>query len=144
MFELVENDEKFDLQMSATLELIDKADDRLAAFLKEKHWPVDLFAVRILLRESLLNAVTHGSGKDPNKNVSFELAKTDEGVEMRICDSGPGFEWQDRDRDHEVEVLSDGGRGIALMEIYADELKYNDVGNELVLKKCFTSQSAAR
>lgn len=127
--------------MSATLENIDDVDDRLAAYLSSQEVPVEVFAVRILLRESLLNAVTHGSGKDPSKTVHMEVKIDSDGIELDVRDSGPGFPWCDRRKD--FDILGDGGRGLALMEIYSDEMIFNDKGNHLTLRKAFKSASVS-
>ncbi len=144
MFQVEETTTGLQVRMSATLSNIDDADDRVAMFLREKAQNVDQFAVRILLRESVLNAVTHGSGKDPERMVILNVETMQEFVELRVQDPGVGFDWRSHSRDHDVEVLSDGGRGIALMEIYSDEMIYNDSGNKLTLRKYYSTQTAVR
>jgi serine/threonine-protein kinase RsbW len=133
MFNVDITETGFAIKMSATLENIDVADDRLAGYLASSKVPIDNFAIRILLREGLLNAVSHGSGLDSSKTVSFTLRVEPEGVRVEIRDSGVGFDRQL----HEVSMdsLEEGGRGLALMKIYSDNMNYNDVGNELTLYK---------
>lgn len=124
------------LTMSASLEIIDEADDCFAAYLKEMHLPVDLFIVRMLLRESLLNAVTHGSGTDPAKTVSFTCKHDKTKLIIQVTDSGPGFDWQAREAySHNLE---EDGRGLVLMEIYADSIEHNKKGNQVTLTKYFS------
>ncbi len=133
MVNVVETGNRFHLTMPATLENIDEADDRFAAYLLDKHAHVDVFAMRILLRESLLNAVTHGSGKDPDKNVELVLEIESTHVTMCVKDTGAGFEWCSHQGGFDVD--GDGGRGLALMEIYSDEMVFNEAGNEITLRK---------
>ena len=84
MFEINHNDQSFRIKMSATLENIDTADDKLAEYLTDRKIPVDVFALRIILRESLLNAVTHGSGVNPEENVSFDLNIDNSRVTVKV------------------------------------------------------------
>ena len=118
----------------ATLENIDSLDDLVTERIEQAGWPVDLFAVRILLRESVLNAVTHGSGCDPCKTVCFELRFDGGTLEMIVRDSGVGFDWQsgDFEGDH---ALDESGRGLALMKMYSDNMSYNETGCEVRLEK---------
>jgi serine/threonine-protein kinase RsbW len=135
MFELVRTNKEFRLKMSATLENIEEADNQLTVFLNQRHLPVDIFAVRILLREALLNAVIHGSGKDPDLSVHFDVRVNSSDMVLTIEDFGPGFAWADRKQ--EINVLGDGGRGLALMKIYSDTMTFSESGNRLTLKKNF-------
>jgi anti-sigma regulatory factor (Ser/Thr protein kinase) len=116
-------------QMAATLDEIDRADEALTRFLEANATGVDLFSVRIVLREALLNAVIHGSAKDPQKTVDASLCVNPHQMTLTITDQGSGF-----CRSHELpslEIAGDGGRGIPLMQIYASKLVYNDAGNQV-------------
>ncbi|MCK5271302.1 MAG: ATP-binding protein [Sedimentisphaerales bacterium] len=133
MFEINHNDQSFRIKMSATLENIDTADDKLAEYLTDRKIPVDVFALRIILRESLLNAVTHGSGVNPEENVSFDLNIDSSKVTVKVNDNGRGFNW--REHTYHDDNLSEGGRGLALMKIYSDNMEFNESGNEVTLCK---------
>lgn len=119
--------------MSATLENIDTADDKLAEYLTDRKIPVDVFALRIILRESLLNAVTHGSDVNPEENVSFDLNIDNSRVTVKVNDNGSGFNW--REHIYHDDNLSEGGRGLAMMKIYSDNMEFNESGNEVTLCK---------
>lgn len=136
MCDVIEQATRFQLTMSATVEGIDRADARLASYLETRRVPVDVFAVRILVRESLLNAVTHGSGKDRDKTVQLDLLVEPHAIVLTVEDSGDGFPWRQGRPDLNV-LDGDGGRGLALMSIYSDQLEFNDKGNRVVLRKSF-------
>ncbi|MBN1765806.1 MAG: ATP-binding protein [Sedimentisphaerales bacterium] len=123
----------FKIRMSATLENIDVVDDTLANYLSGWDLPVDIFAVRILLREALLNAVTHGSGMDSRKTVRLEIRMNTDGIDMEVCDSGSGFPWWNL-KEYTFN-LDEGGRGLALMKIYSDNMEFNETGNTIILRK---------
>ena len=133
MFEINHNDQSFRIKMSATLENIDTADDKLAEYLTDRKIPVDVFALRIILRESLLNAVAHGSGANPEENVSFDLNIDSNKVTVKVSDNGKGFNW--REHIYHDDNLAEGGRGLALMNIYSDNMEFNESGNGVTLCK---------
>lgn len=139
MFQFRNTDGGFHIDMAAQLTLIDEADEHLLAYFRSQPVDVDLFSVRILLREALMNAVIHGSGQDANKRVTLEVRLDREGITLIVQDGGSGFK---RDQlPAAVDVLADGGRGMALMDIYADRVTLNSAGNRIELWKRFRSQA---
>ena len=140
MVDFIERGDKVQMRMPAVLEDIDEVDDHVVAYLTTKRVPVDIFAVRILLREALMNAVTHGSGKDFGKSIYAELEIDSEGLTLLVRDSGRGFDWQAYTG--QLDVLDgDGGRGVALLGVYSDKVTYNDKGNEVVLRRNFEASA---
>lgn len=129
MFETRQTQTSFHVRMSATLENIDRADEAMVEFMKSRDAPVDLFAVRILLREGMLNAVVHGSGQDPDLSVTMDVELDSEGVELTIEDTGPGFIWQNRSTS--FDLMGDGGRGLPLMQMYSSRMAFNETGNRV-------------
>lgn len=128
------------LELPATFESIDLAEQATVEFLEEKNVHADLFGIRIILREALLNAVIHGSSKDSEKLVQYVLDISDgDEVKLEICDSGPGFAREGKLG--RIETLSDGGRGLNIMEIYSDEMIFNEQGNHLTLVKYIDSHN---
>lgn len=121
------------IRMAATLENIDRADEQVSAFVDELPAAVDRFAVRILLREAVLNAVVHGSGQDARQVVQVEASTDDDGLVITVADDGPGFVWHDRDCS--FDITGDGGRGLALMQMYASEVTFNERGNRVTLRR---------
>jgi serine/threonine-protein kinase RsbW len=133
MFECRHNATGIELEMTAAYASVDLADAAITAHLEEAGARLDLFAVRILLREALLNAVEHGSGGRPDATVRCTVALDERGLRLVVDDDGPGFTWHDREA--ELEILGDGGRGIPIMQVYASEMHYNDAGNRLELRR---------
>ena len=127
--------------MSAELTNIDRADDWLTDYLAQKHWPIDIFAMRILLREALLNAVTHGSGEDPAKMVEMDIVVGEQKLTMIVRDEGEGFIWNP-DAWVDISELDEGGRGLSLMQLYSDVMIYNEKGNQVTLEKCFAMMTS--
>lgn len=127
------------MAMAATLENIDEADARICAFLNDAGASVDLFAVRIIFHEAMMNAVIHGSGQDPSLTVFVNVRLTPEGVSLSIRDQGQGFDWRNMHTD--IDTAVDSGRGLPLMEIYAAHVEYNDIGNQVTLVVNFAPQA---
>lgn len=116
--------------------------------------------IHVALFEILMNAVEHGNcaitfdeknqwlrkhgdilnlirrkNEDPivkRRRVFFTYRITPERSFFTVRDEGAGFDWRTRMRQqHSDTRLSLHGRGIQLAEIYAENLSYNDTGNEV-------------
>lgn len=138
MTTLSESRNAIHITMPASLESIDEADSEVTGFLLRSGVSIDRFAVRIILREALLNAVLHGSGEDADKSVELTGHLDDRGMTLTIRDSGPGFAW--RKAWGPTEPRLDGGRGLPLMRAYASEVRFNEMGNQVTLLRTYTPE----
>jgi DNA-binding response OmpR family regulator len=101
-------------------------------------------------RELLLNAMEHGAGFDTGKVVEVTAARTARAIVYHVRDPGTGFNRQalahaamSSDADEVVasarrrsEIgLRPGGFGMLIARTVADELVYNEFGNEVLLVK---------
>jgi serine/threonine-protein kinase RsbW len=96
----------------------------------------DRFAVEILLRESLNNAVLHGCRQDPLLYFSCGLVISNQEIIIRVSDDGAGFDWRKKlksppNNSHE------SGRGLYIYALYANRIQYNDAGNQVTLTRIF-------
>ncbi|MEM7626810.1 MAG: ATP-binding protein [Planctomycetota bacterium] len=95
-----------------------------------------LFAIRLALDEALTNAVRHGNGSDPTKNVTVEFSASAGKLTVSIEDEGPGFKPEDvPDPTAEENLCRPHGRGVMLMKAYMTEVTYNERGNRVTLTK---------
>lgn len=96
----------------------------------------DVFGIHLAFEEALVNAITHGNGLDPSKQVHIKMQTSPTAVRIEIRDEGPGFvpaEVPDpTDEDH-LEMPS--GRGIMLMRSFMSNVEYLDSGNQVVMEK---------
>lgn len=127
--------------------------EKLIPFLREMG--TDLTAeeredVGTAFRELLMNAIEHGGRSDPNKTVQVDYIRTAKSIIYKVWDPGEGFSFDnlahaaisnspDTPFEH-VDVrdrlgLRPGGFGILLIRNLADELIYNQKGNEVLLIK---------
>jgi len=96
----------------------------------------DRFAVELLAREALSNAVRHGCAGDPARRVSFACRLGRRSAILRIKDDGNGFDWRgilDRPPDDDATH----GRGLQLFQAYASRHYFNPSGNHLLLIRTF-------
>jgi anti-sigma regulatory factor (Ser/Thr protein kinase) len=93
MLEVSRRANSFDISFSATLENIDRANEETKGFLWRMGLETETFAIRLAVREGLLNALQHGSSGDPNKIIKHRLRLEDNFVIIEIEDEGGGFDW---------------------------------------------------
>jgi anti-sigma regulatory factor (Ser/Thr protein kinase)/CheY-like chemotaxis protein len=127
--------------------------ERVLHFIREME--IDLPApereqLAMALRELLMNAIEHGGRSDPNQILSISCVRTDQAIIYHIRDPGSGFSMDQLPHaaisnhpetpanhleEREKLGLRPGGFGILLVRQLADELLYNEVGNEVLLIK---------
>jgi len=127
--------------------------DRLVPFFREMH--VGLTAdeqeeIATAFRELLINAIEHGGHSNPSLKVQVTYIRTARAVLYSIRDPGPGFSFEDLAHAAvanspetpllHTQVRRDlgmrpGGFGIFMTRQLADELIYNEKGNEVLLVK---------
>ncbi len=129
--------ESVSVTFSSTLENIDRTCDEVTGFLKQgfKEMAEHFFAINLVMREALTNAVRHGNGLDPGKRVTFLLEiDPHRSIRMVVEDQGDGFDWQ-RARQRPPNDDDDHGRGLVIMTAYFSSCGYNRKGNRLILEK---------
>ena len=100
--------------------------------LSEEQLSVLLLAVT----EATTNAIIHANKCDPTKLVKIHAQLEDSKLLIKIKDEGKGFDPTSLPDPTEPEnLLKDSGRGVFLMNVYMDEVKYNvtPTGLETVL-----------
>jgi serine/threonine-protein kinase RsbW len=90
--------------------------------------------ILIAVTESVNNAIRHGNGEDPSKNVSLSMFLEDESVRFVVEDQGPGFDYHHLPDPTAPETLEKiGGRGIYLMRHLSDEVHFRNEGRQVEL-----------
>jgi len=127
--------------------------DRLTRFISE--WRADVPSderdlLMTAFREMLLNAMEHGAGFDPQKVIQVTAARTARAIVFHFLDPGDGFDHADLEHaarscepdhvlaatHHRAETgLRPGGFGMLIVRQVADELVYNEKGNEVLMIK---------
>ena len=126
------------LTVPSTYESLEEVVDAVMGYM-ERHGHDEDYAYRVVLlvSEATTNAVEHGNGLDPTKSVHVRLATDTSCVEITVTDEGGGFDRSDVDDPlAEDNLLSDGGRGLFLIEELADVVRYEDKGRSLWMRIC--------
>jgi serine/threonine-protein kinase RsbW len=91
--------------------------------------------VVISMSEALNNAFLHGNRGNRDLPITIRVFKDGQLLSFSVLDSGEGFDY-DLLRDDLSDDLLDvpGGRGIFIMRALADEVSFNELGNETILK----------
>jgi serine/threonine-protein kinase RsbW len=86
--------------------------------------------------EAATNAFIHGNKSDETKLVIIDATKVDNQLIISVKDQGKGFDPSKIPDPTETDnLLKDSGRGIYLMRVYMDDLKFNVTpqGTETIL-----------
>jgi serine/threonine-protein kinase RsbW len=109
----------------AALDLVQLVSEHITARLgldeDTQHWTA------MAVRESVVNAITHGNGGDPDKLVfiDFKVTPSAETVDLVVCvrDQGNGFDPEQLNSPLTPEnVLKASGRGIFLIRQFMDDV----------------------
>jgi serine/threonine-protein kinase RsbW len=94
------------------------------------------FEIELALREALANAIEHGSGHDPSKEIQCCVACDQaRGMLIVVRDPGPGFDpAQIPSPIVGKNLFSTGGRGIYLINQLMDEVRFERGGTEIHMR----------
>jgi serine/threonine-protein kinase RsbW len=90
------------------------------------------FAVELLARECLSNAVIHGNRNNGDKTVVLSLDLGLKWIRLQVEDEGSGFPWR-KARRKGLDSSTPSGRGLRLYELYAQRVQFNRRGNQVTL-----------
>jgi len=120
------------LRVPAVISSVEMVDDSVSLFLRSNGLLGRAFDIRLVTREAMLNAVTHGAASaDEPKSVYIELEREASTLSIRIENPGVGF---DHDRTPTIPPpTAEAGRGLATMHHYADDIAHTDNGRVVTL-----------
>lgn len=90
----------------------------------------------LAVTEATTNAIIHANKSDINKKVKINVEVVDDKLLIHVIDEGKGFDPEKVPDPTEPEnLLKDSGRGLYLMKVYMDDLKYKVTpeGTETIL-----------
>ncbi len=100
--------------------------------------------VEIALREALANAIIHGNHENPRKYVHIRCCLKQDEVSITVKDEGEGFQINkvaDPTAPENTGLIH--GRGIYLMKAFMDEVRFEEGGVVVRMRKS-ARQAAAR
>lgn len=97
--------------------------------LKDQH-----FEIKLVISEAVNNAFVHGNKSDKNKPIHVKWEMKENNFILKVTDCGIGINELKITREiDEKNILDESGRGLFLINCYADEVKYVD--NSIIVKK---------
>jgi serine/threonine-protein kinase RsbW len=85
-----------------------------------------LSVLLLAVTEATTNAIIHANKCDKSKMVRINAQIEDTKLVVKIKDEGKGFDPKTLpDPTHPENLLKDSGRGVFLMKVYMNEVKYN-------------------
>lgn len=127
---------KITYEIASTYEELERV-EHLLNELQEKLGFDDEFYARLMLTvsEAATNAVVHGNELDASKKATIVAEADENTLTVTTTDEGAGFVPEEVPNPlAEENLLKTSGRGVFLMQEYADETEYQNDGRTLVLK----------
>ena len=133
--------------LPAHVDVISPSVDRLMHFISRfRAADEDDFKIQLALREALANAIVHGNQEDPQKRVYVRCRCTADGeVSITVEDEGNGFDHHAvPDPTSAHNRLLSHGRGIYLMRMSMDEVRFENGGTAVHMRKNPGAERPAR
>ena len=113
-------------------ETVAEVDSFLDQRLRAAGFPDDMLAdVAVSVSEVVNNAVVHGNGRNPDKQVVLDLEIKTDRVTISVQDQGNGFDPDTLpDPVASQNLMRDVGRGLFIVRAYMDEVHFQKVGSE--------------
>jgi hypothetical protein len=77
---------------------------------------------------------------DVERNVYAELQWDEYALRLKVADDGSGFDWQNFLYNNMVNDDRENGRGIKLYQLYADQIEFNNDGNQVLLTRLLKNE----
>lgn len=113
---------------------VDHVCQDLRRFLVEQREAESGFVVELVARESLNNAVLHGNCEQAARSVFLRFRVYPDHFCLQVRDEGPGFNWRGRIHAPIPDDFTVRGRGIPILEMYAQRLRFNEAGNSVTIR----------
>lgn len=114
------------LTIASEVRLVDLVHDvsqkvaELAGFGEE-----DALNVGLAVREAVINAITHGNQRDPERTVDVTLIAGNGGITAKVRDHGEGFDpGLTPDPTSDSNRLRTSGRGLLLIRAFVDDVTF--------------------
>ena len=112
-----------ELRLESKIDSVDAAELIVTGLAREAGHDEDKIGqLGLAVRESMVNAVTHGNGCNQDKTVHFSVEVSSAALTVGIRDEGAGFEpGEAPDPTAPDNLLKTSGRGLLLMRALVDE-----------------------
>jgi Anti-sigma regulatory factor (Ser/Thr protein kinase) len=97
------------------------------------------FTLKLIMMEAVTNAYIHGNNMDANKPIFLYYELNDDFLVITVKDCGQGFEDISIPKQiSEDDIWNEGGRGLFLINSYADEVEFNNTS--ITMKKYLSKE----
>ena len=101
----------------------------------------EIFDIKLVLEESLTNAIKHGNHMDSDLFVEVSIVTEGRNLVITVKDQGQGFDVSRvPDPTQKEQLMKTSGRGVYLMRKLMDEVRYCDGGHTIIMTKLFNSR----
>ncbi|MDD3626753.1 MAG: SpoIIE family protein phosphatase [bacterium] len=109
-------------------------------FISEKILEKDIYNLKLILTEAIINAIIHGNKNKAERLVNIEIRITTGSFTAQITDEGEGFYYQEfTNKEISPEnIHKESGRGLFLIMSIADNVRFNESGNSIIITKKIT------
>lgn len=126
-----------EITFSSTYEEVSKVENFLNTLQDDLGFDDELYAKLMLtVSEAVTNGIVHGNDLDESKIVNLKAFLSESGSQLIFVtkDEGEGFDPDALpDPLAKENLLKASGRGVFLMEEYADEVNYSEGGTKLTI-----------
>ena len=97
--------------------------------------PDDVYGnIMIAVTESVNNAIIHGNKLNKDAAVALSVYDESDSFCFSVTDDGNGFDYHNLpDPTSPENIEKENGRGIFLMRNLADDVEFNELGNEVLV-----------
>ena len=113
---------------------IDDIDEKIDNIIDCLNLKKQYFEIKLIIFEAVNNAFIHGNNRDKNKPIYLRWNLENHLLSFYVEDCGTGFKDSSIYKEiDEHDILEEGGRGLYLINCYADEVEFKD--NSIIMKK---------
>ena len=114
---------------------IDNINEKLDKIVESLNLQKQNFELKLIMSEAITNAFIHGNNSNKSKPIFVKWELDDEFVNITVKESGKKLGDLVINKDVEEDILSESGRGLNIISLYADEVKFGESG--IVMKKYY-------
>jgi anti-sigma regulatory factor (Ser/Thr protein kinase) len=134
-FEIEKSVKMLLMKFPSRMEYIEAAIKNTSEFIRLHNKAIDVFGLKLVLSESITNAVVHGNKENEDRDVQVHLTLTPEDITIKIKDRGEGFSWKKHIAPEMDDTSLTSGRGFSLITAYGYDVSFNKRGNAVCLIK---------
>lgn len=108
--------QKIQKVIKSDIKIINDVVDDMRSSIMLKLEEEELFSIKIVLSELIINSIKHGNNNDINKNIEIILVVDDAFIRISITDEGQGI----RPKEYDYTLCSEDGRGLTLVKGFMD------------------------